>query len=258
LFGDKDRRKQVEAFKFRCGLASYLAIEKVKKDVPALHQALWTLFCDGEYGTLNIFNCNYPLDQSQPDKAFRERVQRELLLCFEHSEDAGMHAVRAMVIQGVPSSTSSQSIIDAVKSCFNFPAADGIILLSVVPANGAIIVLIPNEIDHVPVQAIALHLGTVSFCHCQPFAMHQFLSPKFHPRHKVCAWKPKFFRQLFGNPGDINHLTGIMVEDIPARCVDQSAELDYLKEILGVQKFKTSLDTRVSLVLIIFETMMHP
>ena len=61
---------------------------------------------------------------------------------------------------------------------------------------------------------------------------------------KVFAWRPKVFRQLFGNPSDVNHLTGLSIENIPAR-VNESTELDYLKEILGVQKLKSSVDTRV-------------
>jgi hypothetical protein len=127
------------------------------------------LICDSDKGcTLSIFNCSYPLEKSQLEtKAFRERVERELMQCFrmclKKSEGAALRAaVRAMFISGVPASTPSHLIIDAVKSCFNSPEADGIILLST-DSNGGISVLVPDAIKDVPAQTIAFHLGTVRF-----------------------------------------------------------------------------------------------
>jgi hypothetical protein len=63
---------------------------------------------------------------------------------------------------------------------------------------------------------------------------------------KVFAWKPKFVLGLCGNSADVNQLTGILLADIPARCFKQVDELEQLKQILGVQKLKVQVDTRVS------------
>lgn len=152
MFGDQDRKKKCEQFKFTCNpvLPSHVAIERAKHDMQALNEAVWTLSCDQDgTGTLRIFNCKYPLDLSLPEaKEFRERIENDLQQCFDsaaqaqHSPfsgiEAGLAAVRldeshngtrALLVCGIPPSVSDEIVVAAIDSFFvKFALENGLFL----------------------------------------------------------------------------------------------------------------------------------
>jgi hypothetical protein len=167
VFGDLDRKKNFEEFKFVCNLEAHVAFQQARNGISALDNALWTLFVEKKdmesIGTLCIFNSKFPLDPSHPEtKAFRERVEVDLRRLFGFSR-----TLRALIFTGMPASVSDGIVVSIVDEFFRqFPPCNaamhsitytkecGKLLVTLLPHS-------PDVLTHTIHSDLQHHLGMV-------------------------------------------------------------------------------------------------
>ena len=167
MFGDHDRKRNFEEFKFVCNLEAPVAFQQVRNGVSVLDKALWTLFVEKKeaesIGTLCIFNSKFPLDPSHPEtKAFRERVEVDLRRLF-----GANRTLRALTFTGIPTSIPDEIVVSIVQEFFRqFPPSNAAVhSVTYTRECGKLRVTLlphsPDEVTHTLHSDLQHHLGMV-------------------------------------------------------------------------------------------------
>jgi hypothetical protein len=284
LYGDSDRKRKCEQFKFPCCLPIYDAVEKAKCGVSALTEAVWTLSCDKDgLATLSIFNSRYPLPPLRSEtREFQGSVERDIRKCFstvdmenrkEESEEGGgsgcvvseaskgsklqvfstdVSTYIALVVRGIPASIASDRVVAAVNEFFvelndSNPQTSSVDLVSRDFDHGAITLRSKYDlkINGDIGRRLAVHLGSVSNCHLVVDIPTFALVFGAMMHAQVFAWIPMVVKWLDDEKTGL--LSGIMLANIPIRCAKEELEdfKAYMSRYSGVQKYKLPQNTRV-------------